>query len=208
MRAENNKHSKTMSRMPEEAWPTTRPPNIIEVWRSDSFLAQVYQESPEHLRVSICRTMINKSGGWKENITWEELMQIKREIGHGNSYAVEVLPMDRDIVNVANMRHFFILPAMVVGWRKDVTPVKNVVPTEPQLSDEEIERILYGDPEWEKYTGKREKRHHDIMLHDGRVIEECYPNSNYWHSKEGRFTDEQVAKIRPACSAYLTTEGP
>jgi len=36
-------------------------------------------------------------------------MRIKREIGYGENCAVEVLPPEEMVVNVANMRHFFIM---------------------------------------------------------------------------------------------------
>lgn len=118
MRIENRRHPATMAVQPKEGWPANTPPGIIEVWRSNKFLAQVYQESPDVIRVSVCRTMLSKYGSWEEDISWEELMQIKREIGLGDAYAVEVYPMDKDIVNIANMRHLFILPKPIVGWRR------------------------------------------------------------------------------------------
>ena len=44
-------------------------------------------------------------------IDWEDLMMIKRGVGYGNSDAVEAFPKDCDTVNVANMRHLWIVPA-------------------------------------------------------------------------------------------------
>lgn len=55
----------------------------IEVWRSRHFLAQVFT-AQTGLRISINRTTIDRrSGRWHDNITWDELMLIKRQIGYG-----------------------------------------------------------------------------------------------------------------------------
>jgi len=52
--------------------------------------------------------------------SWDELMQIKRQCGYGDACACELLPPDKDIVNVANMRHIFIMdtPPQFL-WKKD-----------------------------------------------------------------------------------------
>jgi hypothetical protein len=42
---------------------------------------------------------------------------MKREIGLGQALAVEVYPRDKDIVNVANMQHLFMMPPdFRIGW--------------------------------------------------------------------------------------------
>lgn len=138
MRAENRNYPPMMSFLPKETWPPNTPPGIIEVWRSNQFLAQVYDEGNGVVRISICRTMINKRGGWEEDISWEDLMQVKREIGHGDSYAVEVYPMDEDIVNVANMRHLWIPPKPIVGWRRS--------PASSEITDAMVDDIMAGNP--------------------------------------------------------------
>ena len=119
MNKANSRRPARMMPVPKEEWPKDNLyPDLKEVWLSNRYLAQVYVEGGGVLRVSCCRTTLNSNGiGWEENLTWDEMMQIKREICHSESYAVEVLPPDDDIVNVANMRHFWILPDHVVGWR-------------------------------------------------------------------------------------------
>lgn len=55
---------------------------------------------------------------WLDGITFDELMQLKRECGRGDLDALEVYPADFDLVNVANMRHLFIVPGGVsFAWR-------------------------------------------------------------------------------------------
>jgi hypothetical protein len=80
----------------------------IEVWRSRHFLAQVFT-APTGLRISINRTTIDRrTGRWHDDITWDELMLIKRQIGYGDRWAYEVYPPDKKVINVANMRHLWI----------------------------------------------------------------------------------------------------
>lgn len=118
MERENRKRPAVLTQIPRDQWPHDEVGSIIEVWISRTFLVQVHGETSGVLRCSINRTTLDGSGAWEQNITWDELMEIKRQIGRGESYAVEVLPEDRNIVNVANLRHIWILPRPVCGWRR------------------------------------------------------------------------------------------
>lgn len=89
-----------------------------EVWGSEQFLVQVYKEGNGILRVSVNRAVLGLDNKWKDNVSWEELMEIKRQIGYADRYAVEVYPKDVDIVNKANMRHLWVLPEPLdIGWK-------------------------------------------------------------------------------------------
>lgn len=110
--------SKKLAPVPRASWPHHADPFRVEVWLSSGFLAQVFTEGSGVLRVSVNRLATAK-GAWVDGISWDELMEVKRQIGRGQEYAVEVLPRDDDIVNVAQMRHFWILPEHIVGWRRD-----------------------------------------------------------------------------------------
>jgi hypothetical protein len=113
----NETFPRHLVRIKPEAWPTY-PPRLAEVWRSRGFLVQVFAEDGGIFRLSVCRTMHNGES-WVDQISWEELMQCKRECGRGGLDAVEVYPADADIVNVANMRHLWVLPEPVAfAWRK------------------------------------------------------------------------------------------
>lgn len=109
----------SLTRIPRSEWPyTPRPP--VAAWQSKDYIVQAYQEPNHIIRLSVCRTSRKKSGGWADKITWDELQQVKREVGFGNEYAVEVYPPDDWTVNVANMRHLWILPEPIphVGWMR------------------------------------------------------------------------------------------
>ena len=102
-----------LMKLPEHLWPpvmaklSLRP---VEVWLSGDFLAQVYPEIEGACRVTVCRSRKDDNDEWLADVTWEELMRVKREIGCGETWAVEVFPADPHKVDVANMRHLWLLP--------------------------------------------------------------------------------------------------
>lgn len=89
-------------------WPVKHADNLTNVFLSADFLVQQYLENDGTIRLSICTTK-QKGSKWVDGITWDQLQEIKRNVGFGNRLAVEVYPEDSRIVNVANMRHLFIL---------------------------------------------------------------------------------------------------
>lgn len=106
---QNAKLPPYLQRVPPDEWPRLKPPDLVEVWRSRGFLVQIYTEPSGYQRMSICRSVHN-GDSWVDQVTWDELMRLKRECGRGGLDAVEVFPADQDIVNVANMRHLFFPP--------------------------------------------------------------------------------------------------
>lgn len=108
---DNDKLPDFMLPVPRQAWPIrSEGPEPVAVFRSRRFLAQVFDAHGGVLRISVCTTTLTTGGRWEDGITWDELQQIKREIGFGGRDAVEVYPPDRDVVNVANMRHLWVMP--------------------------------------------------------------------------------------------------
>lgn len=116
---ENLKRPLYMARLSPSEYPAMSPPSLLEAWRSRDFLAQVFRD-PHGVRVSINRTMLDRNTGrWDENISWDELMLVKRQIGFGDRWAYEVFPPDKKVVNVANMRHLWIPDAEPsFGWNR------------------------------------------------------------------------------------------
>ena len=91
----------------------------IKAWRNKEFLVQLYDQEG-HSRLSINRSDVNKDGNWKEGISWDQLMKLKNQAGFEDQWAVEVFPPDSSVVNVANIRHLFLLPeAPEFAWRKE-----------------------------------------------------------------------------------------
>jgi hypothetical protein len=82
----------------------------IEVWRSKHFLVQIFAEKNGAQRITVSRTELLKNGHWQPGITWDDLQRLKQECGRGEHWAVEIYPAESDLVNVANMRHLWLLP--------------------------------------------------------------------------------------------------
>jgi hypothetical protein len=123
LRQENAKWPDALTPWPRDQWPNDMAgaPGVIAVYRSKGFLVQVFGEpEPVVARLSVLRTAIKRDGSWQEGITWEEMQRIKREVGYGDFDAVEVYPPDVDVVNVANMRHLWVLRdgLLPFAWRK------------------------------------------------------------------------------------------
>lgn len=116
LRKESATYPDQLISVPATEWPS-REPGMISLWRSRRFLVQVYQEATT-VRLSVCRTAIQSGGRWEDNITWDELQDLKSQCGYGNFDAVEIYPRQEDVVNVANMRHLWVLPMPVAfAWR-------------------------------------------------------------------------------------------
>jgi len=113
----NAKQTDVLSDVDRSLWPSVRI-MPVRIMRSKKFMVQIYQKS-EVTRISVNRTMIDDSGNWLCDITWDELQEIKRQAGYGDAVAVEIFPKDKDIVNVANMRHLWVIPyEFDFGWKK------------------------------------------------------------------------------------------
>ncbi len=95
--------------------------NLLAVFRNRYFLAQIYRKN-EWTRISINRTSLDLTiNRWRDGISWDSLMMIKGKVGYGDRDAIEMYPKEYDVVNVANIRHLFILPVdhlIDCIWRK------------------------------------------------------------------------------------------
>lgn len=103
-----------------EHWPEAMRGVVSAVFRSRHFLAQLYVEASGVMRLSVNRTTTDPQGvRWVDGITWDELQRVKTECGFGDQWAVEVYPPNDDVVNVANVRHLWLLPeAPEFAWRR------------------------------------------------------------------------------------------
>lgn len=94
---------------------------VQQLWRSRLYLVTRYDSPPlngiEVRRLTVNRVTMRADGNWDQDIPWEDLQRCKRETGHGDWYGVEIYPRDRDIVNVANMRHLWLIAEPLdLGW--------------------------------------------------------------------------------------------
>lgn len=115
LEADNQRWPKELKQVPMTEWiewvRNTNRSKIIEVWRSTDFLLTIYQEKDGIERLSVNRTKYDtKTNRWAAGITWDDLQRLKEECGRGDKDAVEVYPASKDVINVANMRHLWVLP--------------------------------------------------------------------------------------------------
>lgn len=90
----------------------------MQAWRSRRFLVVLWIESNGARRLSIMRTEFDRNGVQLDGISWDDLQRLKSEAGFHDECAVELYPPDAHVVNVANMRHLFLLaepPAFMWG---------------------------------------------------------------------------------------------
>lgn len=93
-----------------------KPNAPTEAYKNDEFLVQIFRECGKPLRITVNKIK-RKGNTWADGITWDELMHIKRMIGFRDKCAVEIYPPDNDIVNVANMRHLWIVDMPDYAWK-------------------------------------------------------------------------------------------
>lgn len=111
LREENRRYSDKLTSVPQDEWPakndrmTSYP---VAAKRSRHFVCQIYDDGG-FTRLTFSRTMIKGDGNYLDGITWDELVGLKNEAGYGDALAIEFYPPDFDVVNVANMRHLFII---------------------------------------------------------------------------------------------------
>lgn len=113
--------------VPADRWPPAKPgaPRPFQVFWNNQFLVQMFAEH-SGLRMTVSRTTVNEAGNWDDNISWDDLQQLKREAGYKTWWAVELFPPDDQIINVANMRHLWLLAGEPsFGWRKTKATVSD-----------------------------------------------------------------------------------
>ena len=89
---------------------TSHPQDLDSIWRNKKFTVMVWNV-PAGKKMTISRnTWDSHACRYKDGITWDEIMEIKRGIGMGEENAVEFYPPDSEVINIANVRHIWILP--------------------------------------------------------------------------------------------------
>lgn len=96
----------------------------VRAWRSRRFLVQEYHDDTAagvYVRLSVQRVehAAFRTDAVEDPISWDDLMACKSQVGYGDYWAVEVYPPDGQVVDVARMRHLFMVPpeALPFAWR-------------------------------------------------------------------------------------------
>ena len=89
---------------------SSHPQDIDKIYRSKKYTVIVWNV-PAGKKLSISRNEWDShTNRYKDGITWDEIMEIKRQVGFGEQNAVEFYPPDSQVINIANVRHIWILP--------------------------------------------------------------------------------------------------
>jgi hypothetical protein len=114
--------------VPRDLWPDmSKAPGksgsvVLSCFRSRAFVVAIWLEPNGFTRMSVNRTEWDeRKQRFRDDISWDDLQRLKAEAGFADMSAVEVYPPDEHVVNVANMRHLFILPhPPACMWRRSV----------------------------------------------------------------------------------------
>jgi hypothetical protein len=111
---------KKFKNIPQNQWRNI-PKGLFEVWTNKDFLVQINKEA-SGIRITINKLkhkVIKGEPIWDDGISWDQIQEIKSLVGYGDKWAVECFPPDQEVVNVANMRHIWILNnPPEYGWHK------------------------------------------------------------------------------------------
>jgi len=118
MKRQNASHPAHLVRVPRELWPDmSKAPGggtgsvPLACFRSRAFLAVAWLEPNGFTRLSVNRTEWDeRKQRFRDDISWDDLQRLKAEAGFADFCALEIYPPDCHVVNVANMRHIFIVP--------------------------------------------------------------------------------------------------
>lgn len=86
--------------------------DLRQCWRNNVYSVQVYvrTDSLHHGQVRALQLAVRRHDG-DEIHGWSDLQRIKDEIAGPERVAIEIYPAAKDVVDNANMRHLFVLPA-------------------------------------------------------------------------------------------------
>lgn len=104
-----------MIEIPKDQWSKInrgKPDNdILQVFKSERFLVQVRQHN-NIVRLAINKVKWSNIDGkiiWQDGITWDELQEIKNQCGFKDSWLCEYYPPQTKLVNIANVRHLWVM---------------------------------------------------------------------------------------------------
>ena len=85
----------------------------LAAWTSEEFVAATFKCNGA-IRLSVARADFSE-----RPLSWEELMEVKRDCGLGEFDAVEIYPADSDVFNTGNVRHLFFVGQLPFALRRN-----------------------------------------------------------------------------------------
>ncbi len=114
----------------------------VLAWRSREFVVQLVTEGEDRTRLTVQRA---RATDWFEPrnrdlrpISWDDLMEVKRQCGYGQSWAIEIYPPDAESIEAFPMRHLWLLSeAPAQAWQRSrLAAATPPAPTEDGSSTE------------------------------------------------------------------------
>jgi hypothetical protein len=109
---ENRRWPEQLQSIPKDEWPAD-PFEVaprFAMHRSRRFLVQCFRDNG-FVRLTVNRTdWDERAKAFRDGISWDDLQRLKAEAGYADAWAVEIYPPELEIVNVAPMRHLWLLP--------------------------------------------------------------------------------------------------
>lgn len=117
LRRENMRWPNELAPVPRDQWPdmATSPFSTgsvpLTVWRSRKFVVVLWRELNGWERLSVMTTEWDeRAKRFRDGVGWDDLQRLKAEAGLADRWAVELYPAEQETVNVASMRHIWLLP--------------------------------------------------------------------------------------------------
>jgi hypothetical protein len=86
----------------------------LNCWAGDTYIVQLFKEPKNRFRIQVGRHDED------DCVSWDDIQACKAAIGFGDVDALEVYPRDKDVVNLGNFRHLWILDTPLdFPWRAD-----------------------------------------------------------------------------------------
>ena len=126
---------------------------FVAGWCSRHFIATLFQYVDGTKRLNIHRAKIDPDTyRWVGDITWDELMEVKRQCGYGNEFAIEIFPEDENIIDTDNVRHLWIIGSDLLGemnffWSSKSEKISGL---EYVLEKGDVKELILQDPAWNK----------------------------------------------------------
>lgn len=133
LKRDSSQYPDALIEVPRYDWPASlrdNPDAPLRVLRSNRFMVQEYAApAPVVVRLSVHRTTLS-GDRWTDGISWDELQELKAQAGYPFTWAVEIYPSVESEVNVANIRHLWLLPEPpAFAWNKHkATPAGSITP--------------------------------------------------------------------------------
>lgn len=88
--------------------------DLQSVWKNNRYIVQIYRRALGGGAMEASHLAVRRNDE-SEIQGWDDLQRIKNELAGGDRVALEIYPPEAEVIDQANMRHLFVLPAGTVA---------------------------------------------------------------------------------------------